>query len=231
METNAVLRWEHPWAALVAGSSGAGKTTFIKRFLRHLEAMSDTKFCEIILFYSEWQPVYNELAELRKIDFREGLPRGDDFPENAGPKLVIMDDLMAETDKNVVNIFTRASHHRNLSVFFLTQNLFHRGQREISLNSNYIVVFKNPRDRAQIAHFARQIWPENARFVQDAYADISGKAHGYLLFDLKQNTPENCRLRTDIFPDDRYTVVYVPSSGRKSIKASSTCNNLPVWRL
>lgn len=85
--------------------------------------------------------MYNELVELRKIDFREGLPRGEDFPENEGPKLVIMDDFMAETDKTVVNIFTRASHHRNLSVFFLTQNLFYKGQREISLNSNYIVVF------------------------------------------------------------------------------------------
>ena len=173
----------------------------------------------------------NELASLRRIDFREGAPCGDDFPENEGAKLVIQDDLMSETDKNMINIFTRASHHRNLSVFFLTQNLFYKGLRDISLNSNYIVVFKNPRDRAQIAHFARQIWPQNARFVQVAYNDISLKAHGYLLFDLKQNTPENCRVRTNIFPDDQFTVVYVPSDSSKCIKSSSASNNLPVWRL
>lgn len=173
--------------------------------------------------------MYRELASEKKIYFREGLPHGDDFPENSGPKLVIMDDLMMEADKNVVGIFTRASHHRNLSVFFLTQNLFHKGQRDISLNSNYIVVFKNPRDRAQIAHFARQICPENARYVQEAFADATAKPFGYLLFDLKQTTPENCRLRTDIFPDDSHTVVYLP--GKSGIKSSSASNALPVLRL
>lgn len=191
--------------------------------------MSDTTFSEIILYYAEWQPMYAELSAARKIDFRHGAPRGSDFEENSDPKLVIMDDLMGQVDKHIVEIFTRASHHRNLSVFFLTQNLFHKSQREISLNSSYIVVFKNPRDRAQILHFARQIWPENSRFVQDAYTDISSKPHGYLMFDLKQSTPENCRLRTDIFPDDPHTIVYVAVG--KSIKTTPGSNLLPVWHL
>lgn len=188
--------------------------------------MCDAKFDQIILYYAEWQPMYAELAGTRSVDFRHGTPRSGDFDENSGPKLVIMDDLMSQLDKTIVEIFTRVSHHRNLSVFFLSQNLFHKGQREISLNSSYIVIFKNPRDRAQIAHFARQIWPENSRFVQNAYADISSKPHGYLVFDLKQSTPENCRLRTDIFPDDAYTVVYVP----RALNSSAGPNMLPVWR-
>lgn len=104
--------------------------------------MCDAKFDQIILYYAEWQPMYAELAGTRSVDFRQGTPRGGDFEENSGPKLVIMDDLMSQLDKTIVEIFTRVSHHRNLSVFFLSQNLFHKGQREISLNSSYIVIFQ-----------------------------------------------------------------------------------------
>lgn len=223
------MRWEHPFTALISGSSGAGKSTFVKKFLQHLDVMCDTRFEQIILYYAEWQPMYSELGGVTSISFRQGAPRGGDFEENSGPKLVIMDDLMGQVDKTVVEIFTRVSHHRNLSVFFLTQNLFHKGQREISLNSSYIVIFKNPRDRAQIGHFARQIWPENFRFVQDAYNDISATPHGYLMFDLKQSTTENCRLRTRIFPDDSHTIVYVPQG--KAINSNCNANVLPVWHL
>jgi hypothetical protein len=39
-------------------------------------------------------------------------------------------------------------HHRNISVMYIVQNLFHRGKhhRTIGLNAHYMVVFKNPRD-------------------------------------------------------------------------------------
>ena len=50
----------------------------------------------------------------------------------------------ASKDKRIVNLFTRGSHHRNLSVI-IAQNLFHQGKgsRNISLNSYYLVSFKN----------------------------------------------------------------------------------------
>lgn len=199
--------------------------------------MCSTKFEKIIFYYGEWQPAYRELAATQpaeKLEFREGVPQSSDFAANAGPQLVIIDDLMDEAGKSVTQIFTKTSHHRNLSVFFLTQNLFHRGQREVSLNSNYVVVFKNPRDRAQIQHFSRQIFPENPRFVQEAYADATSRPFGYLLFDLKQDTPENCRLRTDIFPTPQghRAVVYVPSSSSsKGIKSANRGLDVPVWRM
>lgn len=227
------LRWKHPFAALISGPSGAGKTEFVKKFLQNLEFMCDVKFSKIVFYYGEWQPAYRELAAtqpLDRIDFREGVPRSADFAADAGPQLVIIDDLMEEAGKTVVKIFTKTSHHRDLSVFFLTQNLFHRGQREISLNSNYVVVFKNPRDRAQIQHFSRQICPENPRYVQEAYADATSRPFGYLLFDLKQDTPDNCRLRTDIFPSAQghRPVVYVPGKG---IKSPNKGLDVPVLRM
>lgn len=132
-------RWSHPWTAIVAGPTGAGKTVFIRNFLKHIDVMSDTVFERVILYYAEWQNAYKELRVAGAVaEFREGLPQFEDFGANdTRPKLVILDDLMNESSsssagQNVVNLFTKGSHHRNLSVFFLTQTLFHqgRGQRD-----------------------------------------------------------------------------------------------------
>ena len=67
--------------------------------------------------------------------------------------LLVIDDLMTDAPKNeeIKDIFTVDSHHMNISVFFLVQNLFQaeKNQRTISLNINYLFLFNNPRDRFQ----------------------------------------------------------------------------------
>jgi chemotaxis response regulator CheB len=150
------------------------------------------------------------LKTQRNIIFNEGLPNIGEI-DTTKPNLIIIDDLMRESDNRVVDLFTRGCHHRNLSVFFITQNIFHqgKGQRDISLNAHYIVLFKNPRDKAQIKHLAQQVCPENVKFLQESYRDATDKAHGYLLLDLKQSTPEDFRFRTNIFPSDEQQIVYV----------------------
>jgi hypothetical protein len=42
------------------------------------------------------------------------------------------------------DLFTKGSHHRNISVVLLTQNVFHHGPnfRDISLNAKYLVLLK-----------------------------------------------------------------------------------------
>lgn len=175
--------------------------------------MSDTSFERILFYYSEWQPTYKLYPNSNMIEFREGLPHSDDYSGDLRPKLIIIDDLMRESSNNsIMDLFTKGSHHKNLSVIFITQNIFHqgRGQRDISLNSNYIVLFKNPRDKAQIQHLARQVYPENPKFLQEAYHDATSRPHGYLLLDLKQTTPEKYRVRSCIFPDDPKQFGYVP---------------------
>ena len=67
--------------------------------------------------------------------------------------------LLPRANDNVVDMFTRGSHHLILSVFLLSQNRFSKKKhsRTISLNTHYLVNFNNPRDRTQIAHLGRQI--------------------------------------------------------------------------
>lgn len=203
-----VLPWKHPFSAIVAGPSGSGKSVFVVNFIENLEAMCITKFDNIYWHYSEWLPeVKNNKS---RIIFKEGLPNITEINTNK-PNLIIIDDLMRESDGRVADLFTRGCHHRNLSVFYITQNIFHqgKGQRDISLNAHYIVLFKNPRDKAQIRHLAQQVCPENPKCLQESFNDATSSAHGYLLLDLKQSTPNEYRFQSNIFPSDKFTVVYV----------------------
>ena len=81
--------------------------------------------------------------------------------------------------------------------------------RTISLNSHYLVVFKNPRDASQASILGKQMFPNRLKYFQAAYKEATNRPHGYLLCDLHQETPDHLRLRTDIFPDDREHIVFV----------------------
>jgi len=121
------------------------------------------------------------------------------------PSLVILDDLLNDVySKQVYELFMRGSHHRNISVILITQNLFHQGRfcRHISLNARYIVAFKNVRNKKQFIYLASQVYPENSVGLYNAYLDGTKEAHGYLLLDLIQNTNDGLRFRTRIFPYD-----------------------------
>ena len=52
-------------------------------------------------------------------------------------------------DKNVLDLFTKDSHHQQITVIYLCQDLFPTGKfaKTISRNAHYIVAFKNPRDQ------------------------------------------------------------------------------------
>jgi hypothetical protein len=146
------------------------------------------------------------------IEFNEGLPSLEEFKDGSKQSLVILDDLMHETNEIVTKLFTRLSHHTNTSVIYITQNLFHAGKetRTITLNAQYLILFKNVRDKSQIAHLARQMYPGNARHMVEAYTDATSEPFTYLFIDLKPNTDEKHRLKACIFPDDTYNYVYGP---------------------
>ena len=138
-------------------------------------------------YYGEWQSAYENL-DIPNLQLQEGLPTSFD----AGKRnVVVLDDLMAETDGRVTDLFTKKSHHSNTSVIYLVQNIFARNKesRTISLNTQYMVVFKNPRDASQITNLAKQMYPGRVKFIQETFADATSTPYGYLLVDLKQDTP------------------------------------------
>ena len=92
------------------------------------------------------------------------------------------------------------------------QNLFDQGSssRAISLNAQYIVVFKNPRDSAQIGFLAQQAYPKSPKFLDEAYQDATRSPHTYLLLNLTQECEDWARVLTQVFPGEELEV-YVPN--------------------
>ena len=129
------------------------------------------------------------------------------------PTLIILDDWMEDVSRSkiICDLFYKGSHHRNLSIFLLLQNVFHQGRvmRDINLNCQYYVLFKNPRDVTQIKILARQMFPQYPRYLTEAYNDATKEAYGYLLVDLKPCTPNDRRFKTKILPGETQ-VVYLP---------------------
>ena len=205
-EHNMDVRLIHPFTMMVAGPTSCGKTHWTKNLLLSSKDLLTPEPESIVWFYGEYQQTYADLqTKLPNVTFVEGIPSSlDEYLLPNRPNLFVIDDLMAESGSNgaVAKLFTRGSHHKNLSVIYIVQNLFHKGRenRDISLNCHYLVLFKNPRDASQITTLAKQMYPGSVKFLQEAYRDATSAAHGYLFIDLKTNTPEQYRVRTQIMP-------------------------------
>lgn len=193
-----MLAFKHPFTAIVAGPTSCGKTRFVFRLVDSAPRMIDPPPAKIVYCYGEFQQLFCNYSH---VDFRRGLPDIDEF-DGGEPVLLIIDDLMDETNDGVVSLFTKGSHHRNVSVMFLAQNLFPKNKfaRTMSLNAHYMILFKNPRDATQFANLARQMYPKTSQFAVEAYKDATREPYSYLLVDLRPEQDEDLRLRTNIFP-------------------------------
>jgi hypothetical protein len=202
--------FKHPFTAIVAGPTKAGKTVWVKNLILNAECMISPVPVDIYYSYSEWQPMYQELVH-NGVHMVEGLPDMALLKANPEkPKFLVLDDLMQEmkNEKKLVQLFTRGSHHWNLSILHIVQNLFFEGLRTSRVNAQYLVLMKNPSDQLQTSTLAKQLYPGNSKFFFEAYQDACSGPFGYLLVDLCQDTEEHMRLRTNVFPD-QLPIVYV----------------------
>ena len=196
----------HPFAMLVCGPSQSGKSKFVLRLLANASTMIQPRPQKICYYFNEYQPAFDRHP---KINFCHGIPSQTEL-EQMRDTVLIVDDSMQEIDENILNIFTWGSHHRNISIILILQNLFHKNRflRTISLNAQYIIMMRNVRDATQIGLLARQIYPQDAKFLTDAYIRSTRIPYGYLVIDLKTDQDDSLRVRTNIFPGDRQ-LVYV----------------------
>ena len=207
----------HPFTCLVSGPSGCGKSSLVKSIIN--QNVIEPKPTKVLWLYAEDQPMYQGM---KNVEFIQGVP--DDLEsrfDTTSNNLLILDDLMTQchSDERMTRLFSVGSHHKNLSIIFIIHNLFRHGKemRTLSLNSHYIILFKNPRDRQQISTLARQMYPGQSQFLVEAFQDATQDAYGYLLLDLKPTTSETLRIRTGILPND-VQLVYI--HGEKNVKSS-----------
>ena len=87
--------------------------------------------------------------------------------------LVVLDDLKSQcsNDQRDADLFTRGSHHRGISVLYVTQSLFSPSKlsRTISLKSHYMIIFRNPRNSLGTSTLAKEMFPGRTDYLMDRF--------------------------------------------------------------
>ena len=199
--------FKSPCTIAISGATGCGKTTFLTKLLKETELFSNPPD-RVIYCYGAWQSIFNDMSG---VEFRSGV----DIPHTTTDEhtVIVLDDLMNDVfkSKNAEDLFTKGSHHKNISVIFLVQNLFQQGRhaKTIMLNTHYLILMKNARDTQQVKTLGRQSGMEKT--VEQAYKDCMSKAYGYLVVDLSPHKTNDIVLRSGIFCSEQ-GIVYLPKT-------------------
>ena len=151
LEMGEAFRFKTPSCILIVGPSGCGKTCFIESLLLdYQEELFVNPPPKIHYCYGAWQDGFRDMKDAG-VQFHEGIPTTFHLQKRL-PKggILVLDDLMAEggDDKQLLDLFTKRSHHQDITVLYLCQDMFPPGKyaKSISRNAHYVVAFKNPRD-------------------------------------------------------------------------------------
>ena len=204
------MKFKAPTTLCLSGVTQSGKTTWIKKLIEYKKDMFDVPPTKIVYCYGVWQPAF---VGMKDVLFHKDLPSASDIETYADGShvMLVLDDLMDSVVKSeeAQRLFVRGSHHKNMTVLYVTQNMFYQGKcaRTISLNCHYLVLFKNPRDHSQIQYLGRQIGLNKS--LPEAYEDCMKEKFGYLVVDLHPHSIEGPKLFSHVFPYESL-VSYVP---------------------
>ena len=202
--------FSQPARIIIAGSSNSGKTQLTSQLaLKYAEKFDTIIICGVSHHNLQTSPISSRVKVFT--DITNPFEYVDDYNKSQG-LLYILDDCFLEASQNkyVVDAFTKG-RHSNISVLFITQNLFFGGKhaRNISLNASHYILTKN-RDRGQVEVLGRQLFGKNKGYE---FGEIYKKAlglrnYGYLMIDLAPDTPEEIQLRSNIVNEQPFEIVF-----------------------
>ena len=196
---------------IIAGYSNSGKSVMCQKLI----TMYHEKFHTILYYGESEHPLQSHTIISRKMKVNREILNPFEYADNMTKDsgiLYILDDCFIEAcdSKFVTEAFT-AGRHSNISVIFITQNVFHSGKfsRSISLNCSHYILMRN-RDMGQIETLGRQFFgrSKGSDFTEIYKRALSYNKYGYLLVDLSPNTPEELQLRTNILRETEYQIIF-----------------------
>lgn len=215
IETSA-FQFRCPFNAIVVGSSQSGKTSWTLELLKHPE-LFDVPVHEVLWFHGVHAVNLPNSAHIKTIS---GLPDVETLKHVSGDgklhRLVVIDDLLVEAMANkelIAEIWTRVSHHCNMSFLLLSQSLFEIS-RLVRNNSHYVVMFKALADRLNVVNFGRQLFPGELQFFLSSFNNATQRQYGYIIISAHPREDRaHFRLCTDIFGVHK---VYLPAKPSKT---------------
>ena len=110
--------------------------------------------------------MYDEIKTIiwPNVEFVQGIPldlEKDSYLDPTVRNMIVLDDLITTTSKDprITDLFTEGSHHRNVSVVVLNQNMYFSKDPTQRRNCHYLFLFNNPVDKQSIMTLAKQMYP------------------------------------------------------------------------
>ena len=147
--------------------------------------------------------------------------------------MIVLDDLMATAakDPRITYLFSEGSHHKNLSVVVLNQDLYYSKDPTQRRNCQYQVLFKNPVDKQQIITLGRQMYPGKVPYFLQKFEEATARDYGHLLLDLKPTTSESNRLRSNVLDKKQEDDVISMTNGIRIKEQEDNVHSLKINRV
>ena len=180
---------------MIMGPSGVGKTHFIldviKRQLIHPMPL------RIFYMYNieqDFMRTWNE-QEKQHITFIKGMEF--DKLDTSEPSMLVIDDFVLTSNKEVGKLFLMGSHHRKISLFYISQSIFPDCPifRKMSRNAHYYVIFHSLRNTVQVQTLAQQMGL--AKPVKSAYIKAGETDRGLIVISIPPGQKQDLAVISD----------------------------------
>jgi len=213
-----------PARIVVAGPTMAGKSEFILNLVKHRDSVFSEEFKRIIYAIpEESMHLHGSYLERLKqacasVQIHEGLPDLDmlHLCSEKSHKLLILDDLADQvfTNKQMLHLITKNSHHANCSLIITTQNYYFPTKygKTFMRNCSEKIFFFDKSDAHLFSTISSQTFPSHPGFLKYCfdwiYREQPNVLFKYVVLDSSSLSefPRAMLARTNILPDEHGVV-------------------------
>ena len=212
-QENFDVRLNDNFKLFICGPSRCGKTFFVSELLENVKSFAKKPPSSVIYVYSVWQSKFDEMRKMINYFIQDDENIEERIKDRCigNSSLVVFDDMINSTSLPfIAKLFTVDARHLNMSVVFLTQRMFVNNEyfRQISQNSDYFCVFKNPRNSSEIRVLAQQLTPGDMKLI-DIYREATKDPFSYLFINLTQECQERVKYLSHLFNNESSLRCYV----------------------